>query len=512
MEKLTNEQKNIYNNKLNPEQKNACDMIIKGEDVCIFGKGGSGKSFIIDTIVDDKTLLLAPTGMAAINLSEKAMTIHSALKIGEKSLLAWNWEKVKNHLEDDNKIKILENFMNKFKRIVFDEGSMIISGLFNTFIQITHTIYGTTSAEPFEKFQIIMLLDPLQLPPIKNEETLLDLESYKKKSKLSKSDYIVNNPDFKKLFHKDLDNIIHLKQNMRNKDPEWDKVLDACRTGFNLCDYTEKVRLLELLNSRVLTKKELFHNNVLRELYENNTKTSYTKKFIEDINNKHLDNLIEKNNGVYYSIDRDIITDKKKFCNKMDGYYTDPKKLFNNLVNYMDDLGGYFSIKEKDEKTNRWFIKTEFRITIGQRIMLRSNNLHKQIKTGSLGYITNTIINDNSVEQIEVKFDSLDNNIIINRIDFKHPEFSEIIISAFPLIPATAITIHKLQGQTFESKLFIQYCEENVPYIYEHEHLLYTAISRNKNKEDIYIISDTKLTEKHFPVNKELFRWYIENI
>ena len=37
--------------------------------------------------------------MAALNMNpEKAMTIHSTLKCGEKSLNAWNWEKVKKFI------------------------------------------------------------------------------------------------------------------------------------------------------------------------------------------------------------------------------------------------------------------------------------------------------------------------------------------------------------------------------------------------------------------------------
>jgi len=75
---------------LTPEQKKAYLRILNKENVLIFGQGGSGKSYLIEGIKDEKTLCLAPTGMAAINMCSDARTIHSVLQIGEKSLQAWN--------------------------------------------------------------------------------------------------------------------------------------------------------------------------------------------------------------------------------------------------------------------------------------------------------------------------------------------------------------------------------------------------------------------------------------
>ena len=80
----------------NEKQKLAYKKIQAGEDVLIFGPGGSGKSYLIDVLRknNERMLCLAPTGMAAINMNEEARTIHSLLMIGAKSLQAWNWEKV----------------------------------------------------------------------------------------------------------------------------------------------------------------------------------------------------------------------------------------------------------------------------------------------------------------------------------------------------------------------------------------------------------------------------------
>ena len=97
----------------------------------------------------------------------------------------------------------------------------------------------------------------------------------------------------------------------------------------------------------------------------------------------------------------------------------------------------------------------------------------------------------------------------VRKISFKHPDLSFLTIDAFPLIPAWAITIHKLQGQTIDSPLFIDY--NNIPWMEKQYHLLYTAISRCKKHDDVYIISDRKITEDFFPVDPIMYAWYIEH-
>ena len=493
---------------LTGKQLIAYEKIIAGEDVCIFGKGGSGKSYLIELTMNTKTLLLAPTGMAALNLGNTARTIHSTLMIGEKSLNAWNWEKVKSFIE--SKESILKNFFDKYDRIVFDEGSMIISGLFNTFVQLFHTIYKTDSRSIFNGLQIIMLFDPLQLPPVKNSmEPYLDLNNKGKSPQLSRSDYIVNNPDFKALFNARLDNIIHLDVNMRNRDPEWNEVLDACRTGFKLCSQEDKIRLLTLLNERVFTRNHTCIDGApLKELYDNNTITSLKRSFIEEVNKKRLNKLMEINNETF-TIDRIVKVTKETFILQNIDRCDNPCKLYDLSKNYMDDLGGYYSSKIKNSK---WEIITEFIITVNQRVMLRNNQLHPKLKNGSLGNIVDIECNENhEVICIKVKFDTLDDEYIdVKRVDFKHPDISEMCITAFPIIPSSAITLHKLQGQTWESPLFIHYCD--IPYFEKQEHLLYTGISRNKHKNDIYIISDIELNETYFPVNKVMFDWYTDHV
>tara|TARA_Y100000817_G_C16837468_1_gene536403 strand:+ start:137 stop:1693 length:1557 start_codon:yes stop_codon:yes gene_type:complete len=513
----------------NEEQKRAYERIKRKENVLIFGQGGSGKSYLIDNIKNDKMLCLAPTGMAAINMNEAAQTIHSILKIGPKSLQAWNWAKVKDTIE--KKKNLLKEFLDKYECIVFDEGSMIISGLFDTLVNTFWMVYDTDSSILFGNKQIIFMMDPLQLPCVKNSaEPYLDFNTnYNNMKKLTKSDYIVNNPFFKRLFNKEKNNIIHFTGNERCKDQLWCDVLSACRTGFKECSREEKTRYLDELENKRHSKLDCINKNEennptrmdemfdmmdtitsgedkneLAKKYENNTKTTLRKTTVQNMNNGMI-NKLERSGALSSIVSREPMISKASFVKAKKNILENAGTLYVNSINYMDDLGGYYSIREKNG-----FITT-MKVVVGGRVMLRTNSIeHSKLMNGSLGVIEDIIIEGGIVKSIMVNFDGIDDGPInIKEIMFEHPEISEIKIKAFPLIPAFAITIHKLQGQTINSPLFIDY--NDIPYKESKYHLLYTAISRCKNPNDVYIISENKITEEHFPVDPIMYQWYCEN-
>ena len=510
----------------NEDQKKAYRMIMEGGNILIFGPGGSGKSYLINTLKDDKTLCLAPTGMAAINMNEDAQTIHSLLKIGPKSLKAWSWSSVKDEIE--KKKCLIKEVLDKYERIVFDEGSMIISGLFDTIIKMFHLVYETDSRVLFGGKQIIFMLDPLQLPCVKNSaQPYLDMDNQNYNSrKLMPSDYIINNPDFKALFNKALGNIIEFKGNERCKDIQWCEVLSACRVGFKGYPVQEKRKLLKILNSCRIDALECYGDendnvmdivfdmidtittgkdkNEIAKKYKENTKTTLKKDTVQKLNNEKIKQL-EDRGDKKYTISRKEQNTKQQFVKDKKNILHKPGTLYTQAINYMDDLGGYYSYKKDN------VFQLDMSVIKGERVMLRSNGVHKNLRNGSLGIIEEIIPNDlEEVSKIMVRFDDLPDVMIpVQEIIFEHPDISEIKIKAFPLIPAFAITIHKLQGQTINSPLFIDY--NDIPYKEEKYHLLYTAIGRCRKKEDVYIISDKELTEKHFPVDPIMYQWYVEH-
>ena len=140
-----------------------------------------------------------------------------------KNLNAWNWEKVKKFIL--RKKKAIKRYsFDLYDRIVIEEGSMIISGLFNTLVFTFQHVYEDEGDILFNNKQVVFLMDPLQLPCVKNSETtFLDLENSKfTPRELDESDRIINNPYFKKLFNKG--NIINFTVNKRYSDPHWKRV------------------------------------------------------------------------------------------------------------------------------------------------------------------------------------------------------------------------------------------------------------------------------------------------
>ena len=73
---------------LNPEQQRVFEKYLKGENVFVTGPGGTGKSFLIKTIVEtaeksEKNIqVCALTGCASILLDCNAITIHRFAGIG----------------------------------------------------------------------------------------------------------------------------------------------------------------------------------------------------------------------------------------------------------------------------------------------------------------------------------------------------------------------------------------------------------------------------------------------
>ncbi len=493
---------------LNSQQLRAYEEIIKGENVCIVGQGGTGKSYLCELINDEHTLFICPTGMAALNLSSDARTIHSTLMLGSKSLSAWNWMKVKDSIAKN--LDKLKKFFDKYTRLVFDEGSMIIAGLFDTYLNTFHMVYETSSDILFNNKQVVMILDPLQLPAIKNTcEPYINAKKKENSKPLTKTDLIIYNPAFMTLFGLTQGNIIHFTENMRCNNEAWRNVLFHCRTGFNLCESVEeKSRILDLLNSRVYARSSLVSGNELYDLNHKSLKTSFRRDFIENLNNKHMNKL----KGVRYIIDRDPIPIEDFIQLNAESGYTKKElcKIHTDGLNYMDDLGSYHVIRGYENGTYTW--NTEFTITVGQLVMYRKNETNLPIRNGSLGEIVKINHSGGVVSSIIIKFQGIDKPIEIVKSTFEHPDWNTLRVTAFPIITAFAITIHKLQGQTLDFPVLIHYSNipEIIPNYTKKEHLLYTAISRCRKMEDVYIISDSKITEEYFPVNKFMFDWWRE--
>jgi hypothetical protein len=125
----------------------------------ITGPAGTGKSFIINIIIEDlkgkgsNYLLLAPTGVAATNIG--GQTIHSALRIHEtfngfQSLAFYDHE--------------FFEYLKTIHTLIIDEISMVSSALFSFISDMFSVIQQQTIA--FGGLNVIVVGDLAQLPPV----------------------------------------------------------------------------------------------------------------------------------------------------------------------------------------------------------------------------------------------------------------------------------------------------------------------------------------------------------
>lgn len=494
------EPEQIYPRPLNDKQKIATQLINSGRNACIVGPGGTGKSRLVDYIEwinheyiglpQESLLLLAPTGMAAYNMNEyKGKTIHSLFGIGEKSLYIHNWNKVKIYI--NRNINLIKNRLDLVKVIIMDEVSMVLSGTIDTLVQTFTLIYGPRPNDPFHGRQLITLLDPLQLPPCPPSDHI----NHALNPKLMLTDYPYNNIHFVNLFNRELGNIIHLTENMRCNDPEWVKLLYHSRIGFKNTTDIEIEDCMRILNTRRIIEDRIKQGGDLYELCNNSLKVAYRNKVVQKINDDELSKLLDNNSNTYKDYPINIKFSIDEFRSKFSHQINNPDSLYNNLITSMHKLNGYKVSLNEDNTYD-----TTFRSVIGERVMLRTNS-YDNLKTGALG---NIISYDNN--RITVEFDNgITENI--SYITFIHPDYSDIKIDAIPLIPAWAITIHKLQGQTIEYPYFVLFesCNRWPCSVF------YTALSRTTRQNNVYIVNDFTICRGEFEIDEECWKWYSNN-
>jgi len=144
---------------LNEKQHYAMQQVIAGKNLFVSGPGGVGKSYLVKHIMDkfpESTVLLAPTGIAALNIG--GSTIHSTFKFPMSILTK------KHHSRVNDKVHDLFGPDSPVQRIIIDEISMVRADIFETLDQ--HLRRAKRLSVPFGGIQIIVVGDFYQLPPV----------------------------------------------------------------------------------------------------------------------------------------------------------------------------------------------------------------------------------------------------------------------------------------------------------------------------------------------------------
>ena len=112
--------------------------------------------------------MLAPTGVAAINIG--GTTAHTALGIGIGSKLV--------PLSNKQKVKLREKLSN-IKLIIIDEISIVSSEIFFQLNQRLIEIFGCGSNKPFARIPMILCGDLYQLSPFRGKPIHMSNQSVK---------------------------------------------------------------------------------------------------------------------------------------------------------------------------------------------------------------------------------------------------------------------------------------------------------------------------------------------
>ena len=251
----------------NPELQNALQIIqYTRHSLFLTGKAGTGKSTLLRYIASTtkkKNIILAPTGIAAINVG--GSTLHSFFKLPFHPLLPndskYNARNIRETLKyNSEKRKLLR----EVELIIIDEISMVRADIID-FIDKVLRIYCRNMREPFGGKQLLLVGDIYQLEPVLKEEDRLLLHPF------YSSVFFFGAHVFREMQLVS----IELKKVYRQTDPVFINILDHMRTSnVGTADLT-------LLNQRVGA-----------ELDDNNSHLAITLSTRRDtadfINEKHL--------------------------------------------------------------------------------------------------------------------------------------------------------------------------------------------------------------------------------
>lgn len=384
--------------KFSIEAKRAINLIQNTtKSVFVTGKAGTGKSTLLEYIrckTDSKMVVLAPTGVAAINVHGE--TIHSFF--GLKPGFELNEAKEKRIHKDRAKK------YSSLKTVMIDEISMVRADLLDAIDVFLRK--ARRNNDPFGGVQMVFFGDLYQLPPVVTPADREQFYSHYKAPYFFKADVFSGAIDlFASTFDLEIIELIHV---YRQKDEQFIKLLNAVRNNALTSED------LETLNTR-------YNQDYIPLDSDDYIHLMTTNRDAAAINNAKLFKLTSPEVGFTSTssgtIARNLFPNDKQVTLKVGAQimfiYNDPeRKWVNGTIGKVVEITDEFNDEESEMQP--------------MLIVEKSNG-----------------------ELVKVRRYTWE----ISKYVFENGEFKRVQIGSFTQVPlklAWAITIHKSQGKTFE--------------------------------------------------------------
>jgi len=395
---------------LSLEQRYAFEKFKRGENLFITGPGGTGKTRLIEYLVNHAKSTAQPfqvcamTGCAAILLPEcNARTLHSwsgiRLAKGPKHRVVSSVVKNKSARATWRKVKLL----------IIDEVSMMSVKIFEILEEIARST--RLSALPFGGIQVVFTGDFFQLPPVGSSGEP-DTEAFCFESAVWPRVFLRNN-------------LVELRTIFRQTDPLYKEILLQVRTATLT---KENEQILQRNVKRPFDPAQ-YNGCYPTKLFPTRAKTDYL--------NHMMFSKLESPEFVFTCV-------KKTACRTF---------LETNTALSLEQIstGANLTSAEVDYEVQQIMsnssIQDALSLKVGAVVMCTVNlDMDQGICNGAQGIITE-ILDDTSIPTVIVQF--------VNGISRPiHPHFRQseeyptIALGQIPLCLAWALTIHKIQGAT----------------------------------------------------------------
>ncbi|MCS7029213.1 MAG: AAA family ATPase [Bacteroidia bacterium] len=414
---------------ITPEFSQALSILTNPIYNCVFitGKAGTGKSTLLKYYIKncapkDKTVVLAPTGIAAVNIG--GQTIHSFFGFPLRIV-------VEEDIPTLNEQSTTYKLINTVEVIVIDEISMVRADILDA-IDTYLRLNTTKGCIPFGGKKMIFFGDVFQLPPVlpdKQEEQKDLLEKFKKRYP---SPYFFEAQVFKKQHIE----VFELQTIHRQKDKEFADILNKIRIA--------DVRFfndphLDKLNQRYQPDFKInFNDDSINILTKNQDVEHFNKTGIAQLNGKsYVYRGIIQGQFPLTNLPAPMELELKVGAKVM---FLRNKRMALNLL-YKTDC-------DEGEEPYEIIANTGWQNgTIGRVEYLDENNIVVSIKDEESSSNRLVIVEKEVWENVKYEYAETKEN---DKIEKKIVATVLGTYSQYPLKLAYAITVHKSQGMTFQ--------------------------------------------------------------